>query len=61
VFGAGKNLYRGPNRHYGLNIANDPVQSPNAGKIKVHGSPGDGTTIGETHVHFLCTANRDKD
>ncbi len=36
-FGAGKNLYRGPNHHYGLNIANDPAQSPNAGKVKAHG------------------------
>lgn len=61
AFGAGKNLYRGPNHHYGLNIANDPAQSPNAGKIKVHGSPGDGKTIGDTHVYFLCTANRDKE
>jgi len=25
VFGAGKNLYRGPNHHYGLNVANDKV------------------------------------
>ena len=31
------------------------------GKIKVHGSPGDGKTIGDTHVYFLCTANRDKE
>jgi ABC-type glycerol-3-phosphate transport system substrate-binding protein len=61
AFGAGKNLYRGPNHHYGLNVANDPAQSPNAGKIKVFGSPGDGKTIGDTHVYFLCTANRDKD
>ncbi len=61
AFGAGKNIYRGPNHHYGLNIANDPAQSPNAGKIKVHGSPGDGKTIGDTHVYFLCTANRDKE
>ena len=61
AFGAGKNIYRGPNHHYGLNVANDPAQSPNAGKIKVHGSPGDGKTIGDTHVYFLCTANRDKE
>jgi ABC-type glycerol-3-phosphate transport system substrate-binding protein len=61
AFGAGKNIYRGPNHHYGLNIANDPKQSPNAGKIKVWGSPGDGRTIGDTHVYFLCTANRDKE
>ena len=38
AFGAGKNLYRGPNHHYGLNIANDPAQSPIAGKVKVLGS-----------------------
>jgi multiple sugar transport system substrate-binding protein len=61
AFGAGKNLYRGPNHHYGLNIANDPAQSPAAGKIKVHDSPGDGRTIGDTHVYFLCTANRNKE
>src|SRR5476651_908169 len=61
AFGAGKNIYRGPNHHYGLNIANDPAQSPNAGKIKVLGSPGDGKTIGDTHVYFLCTATRDKE
>ena len=42
VFGAGKNLYRGPNHHYGLNVANDKTQSSIAGKVKVHGFPGDG-------------------
>src|SRR3954447_12980419 len=61
AFGAGKNLYRGPNHHYGLNVANDPAQSPIAGKVKVWGSPGDGKTIGDSHVYFLCSANRDKD
>jgi len=61
AFGAGKNLYRGPNHHYGLNIANDPAQSPIAGKVKVLGSPGDGRTIGDSHVYFLCSANRDKE
>lgn len=61
AFGAGKNLYRGPNHHYGLNVANDPAQSPIAGKVKVLGSPGDGKTIGVTHVYFLTTANRDKE
>ena len=61
AFTAGKNLYRGPNHHYGLNIMNDPSQSPIAGKVKVWGSPGDGKTIGDTHVYFLCTANRDRD
>jgi multiple sugar transport system substrate-binding protein len=61
AFGAGKNLYRGPNHHYGLNIANDPAQSPIAGKVKVHGWPGEGKTIGVTHVYFLSTATRDKE
>jgi ABC-type glycerol-3-phosphate transport system substrate-binding protein len=61
AFGAGKNLYRGPNHHYGLNIANDPSQSPIAGKVKVHGFPGDGRTIGVTHVYFLSTAHRDRE
>src|SRR6516164_257192 len=61
AYTAGKSLYRGPNHHYGLNIINDPAQSPIAGKVKVWGSPGDGRTIGDTHVYFLCTANRDKD
>src|SRR6516162_9871874 len=61
AFGAGKNIYRGPNHHYGLNIVNDPKQSPIAGKVKVMGSPGDGKTIGDSHVYFLCTANRTKD
>jgi len=61
AFGAGKNLYRGPNHHYGLNVVNDPAQSPIAGKAKVHGSPGDGKTIGVTHVYFLTTAHRDKE
>jgi ABC-type glycerol-3-phosphate transport system substrate-binding protein len=42
AFCAGKNIYRGPNHHYGLNIINDPKQSPIAGKVKVMGSPGDG-------------------
>lgn len=60
-FGAGKNIYRGPNHHYGLNIVNDPKQSPIAGKVKVLGSPGDGRTIGDSHVYFLCSATRDKD
>jgi ABC-type glycerol-3-phosphate transport system substrate-binding protein len=61
TFSAGKNLYRGPNHHYGLNIVNDPKQSPIAGKVKVMGSPGDGKTIGDTHVYFLCTASRNKE
>jgi hypothetical protein len=61
AFGAGKNLYRGPNHHYGLNICNDPAQSPIAGKVKALGSPGDGKTIGVTHVYFLSSANRDKE
>lgn len=61
AFSAGKNLYRGPNHHYGLNVANDPSQSPIAGKVKVHGFPGDGKTIGVTHVYFLCSAFRDKE
>jgi maltose-binding protein MalE len=61
AFGAGKNLYRGPNHHYGLNVANDPAQSPIAGKVKVLGSPGDGKTIADAHVYFLCTANRNKE
>lgn len=61
AFSAGKNLYRGPNHHYGLNICNDPKQSPIAGKVFAHDSPGDGRTIGDSHVYFLCTANRDKE
>ena len=61
AFSAGNNLYRGPNHHYGLNIVNDPAQSPIAGKVKAHGFPGDGRTIGVTHVYFLTTANRDKE
>jgi len=61
AFSAGKNIYRGPNHHYGLNIVNDPSQSPIAGKVKVHGFPGDGRTIGVTHVYFLCSAHRDKE
>lgn len=61
AFGAGKNLYRGPNHHYGLNVCNDPAQSPIAGKVKVHGFPGDGKTIGVTHVYFLNSAHRDKE
>jgi multiple sugar transport system substrate-binding protein len=61
AFGSGQNLYRGPNHHYGLNVANDPAQSPTAGKIKVHGSPGDGKTMGVTHVYFLSSANRNKE
>jgi multiple sugar transport system substrate-binding protein len=61
AYSAGNNLYRGPNHHYGLNIVNDPAQSPIAGKVKVHGFPGDGTTIGVTHVYFLNSANRDKE
>jgi multiple sugar transport system substrate-binding protein len=60
-FGAGKNMYRGPNHFYGLNIVNDPKTSPIAGKVKAHDSPGDGRTIGDTHVYFLSTANRDKE
>ena len=61
AFSAGKNIYRGPNHHYGLNIVNDPSQSPIAGKVKVFGSPGDGRTIGDTHVYFLTSANRNRD
>lgn len=61
AFSSGKNLYRGPNHHYGLNIVNDPNQSPIAGKVRVHGFPGDGRTIGVTHVYFLNSAHRDKE
>jgi multiple sugar transport system substrate-binding protein len=61
AYSAGKSLYRGPNHHYGLNIINDPAQSPIAGKVKVWGSPGDGRTIAATSVYFLCSANRDKE
>jgi ABC-type glycerol-3-phosphate transport system substrate-binding protein len=61
TFSAGKNLYRGPNHHYGLNLINDPAQSPIAGKVKAWGSPGNGRTIGATSVYFLCTATRNKD
>jgi multiple sugar transport system substrate-binding protein len=61
AYGAGKNIYRGPNHHYTLNVVNDPAQSPIAGKVKVHGSPGDGKTIGVTHVYFLSSAHRDKE
>ena len=61
AFSAGTNLYRGPNHHYTLQVANDPAQSPNAGKIKVMDSPGDGKTIGTAHVYFVTTANRNKE
>lgn len=60
-FSSGQHLYRGPNHHYGLNIVNDPAQSPIAGRAKVHGFPGDGRTIGVTHVYFLSSAHRDKE
>ena len=61
AFAAGTNLYRGPNHHYTLQVANDPAQSPNPGKIKVMDSPGDGRTIGTAHVYFVTTANRNKE
>lgn len=60
AFAAGTNLYRGPSHHYTLQVANDPAQSPNPGKIKVMDSPGDGRTIGTAHVYFVTTANRNK-
>jgi hypothetical protein len=43
------------------NIVNDPAQSPIAAKVHVHGFPGDGRTIGVTHVYFLTTAYRDRE
>jgi ABC-type glycerol-3-phosphate transport system substrate-binding protein len=61
AFSAGNNLYRGPSQHFGLNLVNDPAQSPIAGKARIWGSPGDGKTIGSTHSVFLCTANHDKE
>lgn len=61
AFAAGTNLYRGPSHHYTLQVANDPTQSPNPGKIKVMDSPGDGRTIGTAHVYFVTTANRNKE
>jgi ABC-type glycerol-3-phosphate transport system substrate-binding protein len=61
AYSAGKNLYRGPNHHYTITTCNDPAQSPIAGKVKVHGSPGEGRTIGATSVYFLSAANRDKE
>lgn len=61
AFMAGKNLYRGPNHHYGLNLINDPSQSPIAGKVKVHPMPGDGRTIANGGVYFMSTAYGDKE
>jgi ABC-type glycerol-3-phosphate transport system substrate-binding protein len=60
AFMAGKNLYRGPNHHYGLNLVNDPSQSPIAGKVKVHPMPGDGRTIANGGVYFMTTGYGDK-
>ncbi len=61
AFMAGKNLYRGPNHHYGLNLINDPSQSPIAGKVKVHPMPGDGRTIANGGIYFMSTAYGDKE
>jgi ABC-type glycerol-3-phosphate transport system substrate-binding protein len=61
AFMAGKNLYRGPNHHYGLNLMNDPSQSPIAGKIKVLSFPGDGRTIANGNVYFMSSANQNKE
>ena len=60
AFMAGKNLYRGPNHHYGLNLVNDPSQSPIAGRVKVHTFPRDGRTIANGGVYFMTTSHRDK-
>lgn len=61
AFMAGHNLYRGPNHHYGLNLINDPSQSPIAGKVKVHTFPGDGRTIANGGIYFMSTAFGDKE
>ena len=61
AFMAGGNLYRGPNHHYGLNLVNDPSQSPIAGKVKVHPMPGDGRTIANGGIYFMSTAFGDKE
>ncbi|MCP5155858.1 MAG: extracellular solute-binding protein [Ectothiorhodospiraceae bacterium] len=61
AFMAGHNLYRGPNHHYGLNLVNDPGQSPIAGKVKMHPMPGDGRTMANGGVYFMTTAHADKE
>jgi len=61
AFMAGKNLYRGPNHHYGLNLVNDPSQSPIAGKVKVHTFPGDGRTMSNGGIYFMSTAHGNKE
>jgi ABC-type glycerol-3-phosphate transport system substrate-binding protein len=62
AFMAGKNLYRGPNHHYGLNLVNDPSQSPIAGKVRVFGFPeGGGRTMANGGIYFMSTANGNKE
>ncbi|MDH4246867.1 MAG: hypothetical protein OEW39_03535 [Deltaproteobacteria bacterium] len=61
AFMAGKNLYRGPNHHYGLNLINDPGQSAIAGKVKMVPMPGDGRTMANGGVYFMTTANQNKE
>lgn len=61
AFMAGKNLYRGPNHHYGLSLINDPSQSPIAGRVKVHPFPGDGRTMANGGVYIMTTARGDKE
>ena len=61
AFKAGQHLYRGPNHHYTLRQINDPSQSSIAGKVKVHGFPGDGRSIANANVYCMMTAKGNKD
>lgn len=61
AFMAGKNLYRGPNHHYGLNLVNDSSQSPIAGRVKVHTFPGDGRTMANGGIYFMAASFGDKE
>ncbi len=61
AFKTGKNIYRGPNHHYGLRQLADPAQSPIADVVRVHGFPGDGRSLANAYVYIMTTANGDKE
>ncbi|HWA18913.1 MAG TPA: extracellular solute-binding protein [Devosia sp.] len=61
AFATGGHLFRGPTQHYGLQIINDPKQSPIAGKGVLWEGPLGPRTITSPHLLYMTTQTRNKD
>jgi multiple sugar transport system substrate-binding protein len=60
TFATGGHLFRGPTQHYGLQIINDPAQSPIAGQGRLWEGPLGPKTITSPHLLYLSTQTRDR-